>query len=426
MLLLSGAALVIAGAGLYIGSFQDDSLSVSGSAGEGQEEIPLYAQAAVLMDADSGRILYSKEADRQLPMASTTKIMTLIIALENVDGQEVAQASSYASSQPKVRLGMTQGQQFCLGDLYYSLMLESHNDTAVCIAEHVGRKLAQDTEISSEEAVEVFLDKMNEKARELGCVHTCFLTPNGLDAERTEGGETFIHSTTAGELARILKYCIEESPRKEEFLSITRTPTYTFHDVEGNESYSCTNHNAFLSMMEGALTGKTGFTAKAGYCYVGALRQGERTFIVSLLACGWPNNKNYKWEDTRALMEYGLDNYEYYDVYQEDIALEPVRVDAGVPSSGVRTDTAYAQLVQESGEGSLPVLLREDEKVQVSYEGTDVLKAPVKAGEQTGDIIYRLGDWEIARYPVVVRNDVKKLDFAWCLGKVLSRYVPVV
>ena len=146
---------------------------------------------------------------------------------------------------------------------------------------------------------------MNEKAKELGCMDTHFVTPNGLDGEDEEG----IHSTTAADLARIMKYCIMDSPKKEEFLKITRTASYQFGDREGKRSFSCNNHNAFLNMMEGALSGKTGFTGDAGYCYVGSLRRNDRTFIVALLACGWPNNKGYKWKDTRALMEYGLANY---------------------------------------------------------------------------------------------------------------------
>src|SRR5699024_11546370 len=79
-------------------------------------------------------------------------------------------------------------------------------------------------------------------------------------------------------------------------------------------SYTCNNHNTFLKMMEGALTGKTGFTADAGYCYVGALQRDGRTFIVSLLACGWPNNKGYKWADTKKLMTYGIDNFFYREI----------------------------------------------------------------------------------------------------------------
>ena len=245
--------------------------------------LELHARGAVLMDADSGRVLYGKEEETVLPMASTTKIMTCILALELGDLEDEVEASSYAASQPKVHLGMSEGETFYLKDLLHSLMLESHNDSAVAIAEHIGG------------SVEGFAELMNGKAREIGCEDTYFITPNGLDAVEVVDGKEVRHSTTAKDLARIMRYCIMLSPKRETFLEITRTPNYSFANRQGSRSYSCTNHNAFLSMMDGALSGKTGFTGGAGYCYVGALRRDGRTFIVALLACGWPAHKTYKW-----------------------------------------------------------------------------------------------------------------------------------
>lgn len=225
-----------------------------------QPVIPLHAKAAVLMDADSGRVLYDKNGEEALPMASTTKIMTLILTLECADLEDVVEVSSYAASMPEVKLHIRQGEKYRLKDLLYSLMLESHNDSAVAIAEHVGG------------CVEAFADMMNEKARQIGCENTCFVTPNGLDAtaEYTmEDGSkvTKEHTTTATDLARILSYCITRSPKREQFLEITRTPAYAFGDIDHKRNFRCNNHNAFLTMMDGALTGKTGFTGKAGYCY---------------------------------------------------------------------------------------------------------------------------------------------------------------
>lgn len=125
------------------------------------EDLELYARSAVLMDGSSGRILYGKEPDQPMPMASTTKIMTCILALEEAGGLEgakktVCQVSGEAAAQPQVKLGMQEGENFYLSDLLYSLMLESHNDTAVCVAETIGGSL------------EAFAEKMNEKAREIG------------------------------------------------------------------------------------------------------------------------------------------------------------------------------------------------------------------------------------------------------------------
>ena len=120
----------------------------------------LYARSAVLMDADSGRILFAKNAETERPMASTTKIMTCILALERADPDESVSVSANAAAQPRVRLGTVEGQKFKLKDLLYSLMLESHNDTAVMLAEHLAG------------SVEQFADEMNQKARELGLSHT--------------------------------------------------------------------------------------------------------------------------------------------------------------------------------------------------------------------------------------------------------------
>lgn len=136
---------------LFWGSIQKNLLPVFGA--DNQSPGTLYSESAVLMDADSGRILYEKNGYEQRTMASTTKIMTCILALENGKEEDIVTASEYAASRPKVHLGVRKGEQFRFGDLLYSLMLESHNDTAVMLAEHL------------EGDVETFADKMNQKAK---------------------------------------------------------------------------------------------------------------------------------------------------------------------------------------------------------------------------------------------------------------------
>lgn len=363
----------------------------------------LYAQSAVLMDADSGRVLFEKNGGEQRPMASTTKILTCILVLENTDMEDIAQASQTAASQPKVHLGVCAGEQYYVKDLLYSLMLESHNDAAVILAEHVGG------------SVEGFAKLMNQKAQEIGCGHAHFITPNGLDAEDA-GGE---HSITAENLAKIMRYCITLSPKKEEFLEITQTDSHVFSDVEGKRTFSCVNHNAFLGMMEGALTGKTGFTGKAGYCYVGALERDGKTFIVALLACGWPNNKTYKWKDTRKLMEYGLENYEYRDVWQ-DIDFEKIPVEDGIPESGKLRDTAWVQPEMPDRE-EIRLLLKKEEEVSVKIKTEKRLTAPVREGQTVGNVQYYLGDELVREMPVTLHSGVEKISLAWCAEKIWER-----
>lgn len=365
------------------------------------EESELYARSAVLMDADSGRVLYEKNGYEQMPMASTTKIMTCILALEYGNLPDAVTASKAAASQPKVHLGMQAGQQFSLEDLLYSLMLESHNDSAVAIAEHISG------------SVEGFAELMNQKARDLGCTDTCFITPNGLDAVKTVDGEEIAHSTTARDLARMMKYCIRESEKAEEFLAITRTVSRSFTSLDKKSSYSVNNHNAFLNMMEGALSGKTGFTANAGYCYVGALERDGKTYIVSLLACGWPNNKTYKWSDMRKLMNYGLSDFEYQNVWRE-IALPKLPVKNAVPENGILYADASVELGIDAKE-ELTVLLGKEEQVEVSLSLLPEIEAPFEAGSQAGRLVYRLNGEILASYPVITKAGAKKPDFIWYL-----------
>lgn len=367
----------------------------------------LYARSACLMDADSGRVLYGKDAETPLPMASTTKIMTCILALELGGAEDLVTVSARAAGQPRVHMGAAEGEQFLLGDLLYALMLNSDNDAAVMIAEHIGG------------TVEGFAEKMNLKATEIGCTATHFVTPNGLDAADEYG----VHSTTARDLALILRYCIMESPQKDLFLEITGTPSYTFWNNNHTKMYNCTNTNAFLGMMDGALTGKTGFTADAGYCYVGALRWEGKTFIVSLLACGWPSNKGYKWSDTRKLMTYALQNYEYRDVFDES-PLPVLPVENGQYQElkiGEEAVTALSYGVPVS-ELSLELLLKENEQVEVVRDLPETLRAPVREGEQVGCVRYLLNGQVLKEYPVFAERTVEEKDFGWCLQKVEENY----
>lgn len=364
----------------------------------------LYARSAVLMDAGSGRILFAKNGQDEMPMASTTKIMTCILALEEGDLTGTVTVSEEAASQPEVKLGMKSGQRFFLKDLLHSLMLESHNDSAVAVAEHIAG------------SVQGFADMMNRKAEEIGCAATYFITPNGLDAEDDKG----VHHTTAEDLARIMKYCIMDSPKRDKFLEITRTETYTFSDCDGNGNYTCNNHNTFLKMMEGALTGKTGFTADAGYCYVGALQRDDRTFIVSLLACGWPNNKGYKWSDTKKLMNYGIENYFYKEI-SPALPQNTVKVENGYNGGFPGKEPAEAGL--RTGGGARKLLMKQTEELKEALHLPEKIQAPVKEGEQLGEIIYTMDGRILAVYPVFASESVEKRSFRICMSYIADQFL---
>lgn len=362
----------------------------------------LYARSAVLMDADSGRILYEKNGHQAMANASTTKILTCIIALENCELDSEVTVSALAASQPKVHLGMREGQRFYLKDLLYGLMLESYNDCAVAIAEHIAGTTAD------------FAAMMNDKAKEIGCEDSYFITPNGLDAKDEDG----FHHTTAADLSLIMRYCIKGSKMAGQFLTITQEGQYQFHDMDGKNSYTCYNHNAFLQMMDGALSGKTGFTGNAGYCYIGALQRDDRTFIVALLACGWPNNKTYKWADAKKLMQYGITMFKKIKLDEielntkESAAVEVKGGQSKKIGGEVRTELEISPI-----EGLTALLIGNEQEIQVKYEVTPKLYAPVMNGDFAGEITYLLGDEILAKRTVTVKETVKKIDFFWCIKK---------
>ena len=278
-------------------------------------------------------------------------------------------------------------------------MLESHNDSAVAVAEGVAG------------SVEKFAEKMNAKAAEIGCKDTHFITPNGLDAKNAGG----VHSTTAKDLAKIMRYCIMISTEKETFLEVTRAKEYQFQDTEKKRSFSCHNHNAFLDMMDGALSGKTGFTADAGYCYVGSLRREKRTFIVALLACGWPNNKGYKWKDTRKLMEYGLEHYQYREI-DKKMQIPEIKVAGGVDDKKPYQYCLNVPVkIERPAEENSKILIRDGEELRAKLELAKYWNAPLKKGEKVGMLTYYLESQKIAEYPLSIKKTVKKRTFWWCI-----------
>ncbi len=349
----------------------------------------LQAKYALLMDAENRRVLFEKNGYTEVPMASTTKIMTLLVALEHAVPDDVVTVSAYAASMPEVRLGMKKGEQYRLSDLLYSLMLESHNDTAVAIAEQIGG------------SVEGFAKLMNEKAAELGARHTHFVTPNGLDAEG--------HYTTAYDLALIASSALENG----EFLKIIQTPAYSFQELNGGRSVNVVNKDLFLTSYEGALGIKTGFTGKAGYCFVGAAQRGEKKLVSVVLASGWPPHKTYKWRDTVRLMDYGMNQYESGRILERHTPFQAVPV----------TDSIEDEAVIPYAEEEVVLLLREGEEVVMEADLPTQLQAPVKKGEKIGNLTIRINGEAFRVLPLYAGEDRRRITFGYVLRWVAVRFI---
>ncbi|MNO26843.1 D-alanyl-D-alanine carboxypeptidase DacB precursor [compost metagenome] len=241
--------------------------------------ISTHARAAALIDVESGRLLYSSRGDEPMLIASLTKIMTALVAIENGDLHSKVKVGKNAFAKEGSSLFLKQGEEMSLEDMLYGLMLRSGNDAATAIAEHVG---------GSEEG---FVYLMNAKAEELGLTNTHFANPHGLDAEG--------HYSTANDLAVLTAYAMHNPVFKQ----IVKTPVKTADNPYEQWDYKWLNKNKMLRLYEGADGVKTGYTKKALRCLVSsATRDGQQLVAVTL-------NDGDDWNDHAALLDYGFNHY---------------------------------------------------------------------------------------------------------------------
>ncbi len=328
----------------------------------------LGAKGAVLMEAQSKRVLHGVNEQVPLPMASTTKIMTCVVALENGNLDDIVTVSANAAKAPPVDLKLQTGEKHRLGDLLFSLMLESHNDTAIAIAEHIGG------------SVEEFCAMMTQKAADIGAVNTEFHTPNGLDADG--------HQSTPYDLGVIAAYAME-NPK---FIEITNTPNISIPTVpvDGSRRHDLINKDRFLHMVSGANGVKTGYTSKAGHCFVGAAKRGDMQLIGVALGNFGSSGKSKKYTDVQKMIEYGFKNYKMYTLVTDEQVVDTLDIIDGKQTS-VKL-IAREQIV-------MPLTNDEMSEVKLSVTKPESLEAPVDSNLQ------------VARLDVVLNSEV--LDTTW-------------
>ena len=315
----------------------------------------LSAKSAVVIDADTGETLYEYNADERLPMASTTKIMTALVALGEGDLDRTYTVKPEYAQVEGSSMYLQAGETLSMRDTLYGLMLSSGNDAAVAIAGECG-------------GYDAFIQKMNDKAAALGLTDTHFVNPNGLPADG--------HYTTARELARITA----EALRDPVFRQIVATQSYT----AGERTF--TNHNRLLTSYEGAIGVKTGYTRAAGRCLVSAAERNGRTVIAVTL------NDADDWNDHAALLDAAFAQYEPVTLHEAGEQITTLRVFGGdvdsVPLVAQNTVTAY-------------LLPGEREQLQTVRYGDSICYAPVVQTAYAGQIEYRLGDAVLARDTLV-------------------------
>ncbi len=338
------------------------------------------ARGAVLMDGESGRVLWGKNETEPLTMASTTKIMTAILVLEQGNLDDMVTVSTRAANSPEVHMHLTTGEKIREEDLLYAMMLKSYNDAAVALAEHIGG------------SVEEFCNQMTEKAKEIGAEDTVFGSPNGLDGHLTFEQ----HHSTAKDMALIARYALQN----DKFVEIINTPSVALPLKGEGKNYFVANTDRFLQEYPGAIGVKTGYTNKAGQCFVGAAKRDDITLITTVLASGWgTEGKEQKWKDTKTLMNYGFENYKKEVIAKKGQPLKPTMV-------------SYSQKEMVStmlAEGFEGLFSQEElEKIELYVTQVKEMEAPVLKGEKLGTAEVMLGSSCLAKIDIVAQEDAQR------------------
>jgi len=339
----------------------------------------LSAQSAILLDASSGRVLKEHNSYERLGMASTTKIMTAIVAIENASLDEIVTVSKNAGSTEGSSIWLSAGEKIKLNDLLYGLMLNSGNDSAVAIAEHIS------------ESVEKFVELMNNKVKELGLKSTNFTNPHGLSDDN--------HYTTAYDLAQITRYAMN-NPK---FCEIVSTVSKRIPWEDKAWDRSLVNHNKMLKLYDGVNGVKTGFTKATGRCLVtSAERDGLKLIAVTLNA---PDD----WNDHTELLNYGFDNYKNKKITANGDYMKTVLIKGGVKQTfGLYSKTDFSIAVSDK------------DTLETEYKIPKIIKAPIFAGKEYGYLDVKINGKKISSILLVSKLDIKQKFWYYIINKFIK------
>ncbi|MDR0395948.1 MAG: D-alanyl-D-alanine carboxypeptidase [Oscillospiraceae bacterium] len=340
------------------------------------------AKAAFVMEINTGRPLFSWNAGTKLPMASTTKIMTALLALEMGNMDDMVTASRNAYGVPGTSIYLQLGESLALRDMLLGLMLASGNDAAVAIAEHIGG------------SVDGFLALMNDRAARLGAYDTRFNSPNGLPAAD--------HYTTAQDLAKITAAAM----RLPAFREIVGTQRATIPWMDHDYDRVLTNKNRLLAEYQGATGIKTGFTNAAGRCLVFGAKRGDMEIVGVVLNCS-------NWFDEAArLMDICFGQYTMIRMLGDGDAVRPLAVRGGIGGS-----------VPLKLQGDLSAPLSKNESVSVRLDLPDELRAPVAIGDTVGFARMYANGALVAERPIIASAAVEERSYFGALRQIMKRWL---
>ena len=347
------------------------------------------AVSAILIEASSQTVLFEQNADKALPPASVTKIMTLLIIMESIDSgkiklNDMVTVSEYAASMGGSQVYLEPGEVMSVEDMIKSIVISSANDAAVAMAEH----------ISGSEAS--FVTLMNERAKQLGMNNTHFENTNGLDDTVTD------HLISARDIATMSA----ELLRHEKILDYTGI----WQDTIRNGEFTLSNTNRLIRFYEGANGLKTGSTSKAKFCISATAKRNEMQLICVIMGAPTRDIRN---AEAKKLLDWGFANY---CVFKKDSTdLGSISIVGGNQSTGGIVSESYSCLLEKGRAGD----------VQIAVELPEKIKAPLKSGDKVGRIIYTLDDEVIGESDIISTNSVDKITFINIMYRILYKMASI-
>ena len=357
------------------------------------DEIKLNSEAAILVEISTGRILYEKNSTKKMYPASTTKILTAILVIENCKLDEIVTVRESALSHiPNgyVTCNLQIGEQLSVNDLLYALMIPSANDAAYVLAEYVAG------------SIDEFSTMMNDKARELGCKTTHFVNPNGIHDDS--------HYSTAYDLYLIADYAM----KNDTFRKLVATTEYTLPATEQypNEdrilktTNELLNENSRKYYYKNAIGIKTGYTSKAGNCLVASSSRDGLEFIAVVLNGGTTNEGlNSRYIDSKKLFEYAYDNFTLTKIIEKGSIVQSLEIENGTKETK-NLDLVIDKTITVVNNKSIDM-----NNVIPEITLKDTLEAPILAGEKIGTVKYKVEDIEYSAN-LLAKTTVEKIDYS--------------
>ena len=351
--------------------------------------LDIDAKSAVLMDAETGKVLYEQNPDEPLPPASVTKVMTLLLVMEAIDAGKISLTDMVCASENASQMGGSQiylkaGEEMSVEDMLKSVVVSSANDAAVALAEHI---------CGSESA---FVAEMNKKAKDLGMKNTHFENTNGLD------DTTVNHVTSARDIAIMSRELIKHE-KILEFSSI-------WMSTIRNGAFTLTNTNRLIRFYSGATGLKTGSTSKAKFCISASAKRDNLHLIAVIMGAPTRDIRN---EEAKKLLDYGFANYSMYSFEEKDLGKIPVL--GGLSDFCGLSAKRYCSVLNKNSVND----------ISVKYEKPEKLIAPIKQGDVVGKIIFECNGDKIGESEIFATENVGKISYWDIFERIFKKFLIV-